>query len=670
LLVRLSGYQLAKIAFFQYLRKSKRLEDKMDQNHTTYNILDKVDSPKDIKGLSIGELRELCAEIRSYMIECCSINPGHLGSSLGAVELIVGLHYVYDAPQDKLVFDVGHQAYAHKIITGRREAFRKNRMKDGISGFPKRSESEYDAFGAGHSSTSISAALGFAEAAKQQKLGHKAVALIGDGSLTGGLAFEGLNNAGAAKTDILVILNDNNISIDRNIGAIHEYLLNITTDPRYNKAKKHIWDKLGDGRFRKLIQKMVVGTKSYLVRHSGGDLFEAMGFRYFGPIDGNDIEQVIRTLQKLKELGGPLILHTLTTKGKGYAPAEANQTVWHAPGIFDPETGERIKSEKGESRYQDVFGATLLELAKMNPKVVGITPAMASGCGMNILAKEMPDRFYDVGIEEEHAVTFSAGLAAGGMKPFCNIYSSFSQRALDQIIHDVALQNLPVVLCLDRGGIVGEDGATHHGCYDMALYRTIPGAIIAAPKDEIELKNMMYSAMLSEDGPYIIRYPRGYGEGTGWQTSEFEEYAAGKGEKLKDGEDIAVIAAGPFANRAVEAAEIVKEKTGRCPAIYNIRYIKPVDEDMLEEICGKFDEIITIEDGCITGGLYGCVAEYTAQRDKGISITPIAIPDSYLSQGTQEELRDECGLTTRRIAETIEGKMKKISKKDRKVLEI
>ena len=377
----------------------------MDQNHTTYNILDKVDSPKDIKGMSIGELRELCAEIRSYMIECCSINPGHLGSSLGAVELIVGLHYVYDAPQDKLVFDVGHQAYAHKIITGRREAFRKNRMKDGISGFPKRSESEYDAFGAGHSSTSISAALGFAEAAKQQKLDQKAVALIGDGSLTGGLAFEGLNNAGAAKTDILVILNDNNISIDRNIGAIHEYLLNITTDPRYNKAKKHIWDKLGDGQFRKLIQKMVVNTKSSLVRHSGGDLFEAMGFRYFGPIDGNDIEQVIRTLQKLKELGGPLILHTLTTKGKGYAPAEANQTVWHAPGVFDPETGERVKSEKGESRYQDVFGATLLELAKMNPKVVGITPAMASGCGMNILAKEMPERFYDVGIEEEHAVT-------------------------------------------------------------------------------------------------------------------------------------------------------------------------------------------------------------------------------------------------------------------------
>lgn len=636
----------------------------MDQSNTAYTLLEKVNSPKDIKGFSIEELRQLCAEIRRYMIECCSVNPGHLGSSLGAVELIVGMHYIYDSPQDKLVFDVGHQAYAHKIITGRREAFRKNRMKDGISGFPKRSESPYDAFGAGHSSTSISAALGFAEAAKLQGLNHKAVALIGDGSLTGGLALEGLNNAGAAKSDLLVILNDNNISIDRNIGALHEYLLNITTDPRYNRAKKHIWDKLGDGKFRKMIQKMVVNTKSSLVRHSGGDLFEAMGFRYFGPIDGNDIEQVIKTLQKLKGIGGPLILHTLTTKGKGYAPAEANQTVWHAPGVFDPETGERIKSAKGESRYQDVFGATLLELAKTNPKVVGITPAMASGCGMNMLAKEMPERFYDVGIEEEHAVTFAAGLAAGGMKPFCNIYSSFSQRAYDQIIHDVALQDLPVVLCLDRGGIVGEDGATHHGCYDMALYRTIPGAIIAAPKDEIELKNMMYSAMMSEKGPYIIRYPRGYGEGTDWQRSEYEEYQAGKGVKLKDGEDIAVIAAGPVANRAVEAAEKIRKKTGKSPAIYNIRYIKPVDEEMLAEICSGFSEIITIEDGCIVGGLYGCVAEYVSRHEKPIPITPIAIPDRYLSQGTQEELREECGLTTDRICEVFENKMKKISKKD------
>ena len=612
----------------------------------------------------MDELRQLCSEIRHYMIECCSINPGHLGSSLGAVELIVGLHYVYDSPSDKLVFDVGHQAYAHKIITGRREAFRKNRMKDGISGFPKRSESEHDAFGAGHSSTSVSAALGFAEAAKQQGLSSKAVALIGDGSLTGGLAFEGLNNAGAAKSDILVILNDNNISIDRNIGAIHEYLLEITTDPRYNKAKKHVWDKLGEGRFRKWLQRFVVNTKSSLVRHSGGDLFEAMGFRYFGPIDGNDIEQVIKTLRKLKDLGGPILLHTLTTKGKGYAPAEANQTVWHAPGIFDPETGERIKNEKGISRYQDVFGTVLVELAKMNSKVVGITPAMASGCGMNLLAKEMPERFYDVGIEEEHAVTFSAGLAAGGLKPFCNIYSSFSQRAYDQLIHDVALQELPVVLCLDRAGIVGEDGATHHGCYDMAIYRTIPGTVIAAPKDEVELKNMMYSAMMSEKGPYIIRYPRGYGEGLDWKNAQFEEMAAGKGELLLEGEDVAVIAAGPSANRAVEAAEEMKQETGKNPAIYNIRYIKPLDLGLLEEVSERFERIVTIEDGTVIGGLFGAVSEYFAGTGKTLPISPIAIEDRYLSQGTQNELREECNLTKERMKVIFEKEFKKISKKD------
>ena len=636
----------------------------MEQKEMTYKFLERVDSPQDIKSFSMDELRQLCSEIRHYMIECCSINPGHLGSSLGAVELIVGLHYVYDSPSDKLVFDVGHQAYAHKIITGRREAFRKNRMKDGISGFPKRSESEHDAFGAGHSSTSVSAALGFAEAAKQQGLSSKAVALIGDGSLTGGLAFEGLNNAGAAKSDILVILNDNNISIDRNIGAIHEYLLEITTDPRYNKAKKHVWDKLGEGRFRKWLQRFVVNTKSSLVRHSGGDLFEAMGFRYFGPIDGNDIEQVIKTLRKLKDLGGPILLHTLTTKGKGYAPAEANQTVWHAPGIFDPETGERIKNEKGISRYQDVFGTVLVELAKMNSKVVGITPAMASGCGMNLLAKEMPERFYDVGIEEEHAVTFSAGLAAGGLKPFCNIYSSFSQRAYDQLIHDVALQELPVVLCLDRAGIVGEDGATHHGCYDMAIYRTIPGTVIAAPKDEVELKKMMYSAMMSEKGPYIIRYPRGYGEGLDWKNAQFEEMAAGKGELLFEGEDVAVIAAGPSANRAVEAAEEMKQETGKNPAIYNIRYIKPLDLGLLEEVSERFERIVTIEDGTVIGGLFGAVSEYFAGTGKTLPISPIAIEDRYLSQGTQNELREECNLTKERMKVIFEKEFKKISKKD------
>lgn len=635
----------------------------MDQNHTTYAILEKVDSPKDIKGLGMAELKQLCAEIRQYMVECCSVNPGHLGSSLGAVELIVGLHYVYDAPEDKLVFDVGHQAYAHKIITGRREAFRKNRMKDGISGFPKRSESVYDAFGAGHSSTSISAALGFAEAAKLQGLRHKTVALIGDGSLTGGLAFEGLNNAGASKADLLIILNDNNISIDRNIGGLHEYLLRITTNKKYNQAKRQVWDRLGEGWFRNAIQRMVGSMKSSLVSRSGGDLFQAMGLRYFGPIDGNDIEQVIDTLRRLKEIGGPLILHTLTTKGKGYAPAEANQTVWHAPGTFDPETGERIKSEKGVSRYQDVFGQVLLELAKENPEVVGVTPAMASGCGMSILAREMPERFYDVGIEEEHAVTFSAGLAAGGLRPFCNIYSSFSQRAYDQIIHDVALQNLPVVLCLDRGGIVGEDGATHHGCYDMSIYRTIPGAVIATPKDEIELKDMMHSALKSEGGPYIIRYPRGYGEGRDWMSHKAEVLETGKGELMMEGSEIAVIAAGPMANRAAEAAERMKAETGWNPSVYNIRYIKPLDADLMKEISASCESVITVEEGSVIGGLHGAVAEYMSALQSPLRVRAIAIPDIYMSQGTQEELREECDLTADGIYAAIKDEMKKISKK-------
>ena len=630
----------------------------------TYKLLDKVDSPKDIKNFSIEELKELCAEIRHYMIECCAVNPGHLGSSLGAVELMVGMHYVYDAPQDKLVFDVGHQAYAHKIITGRREAFKQNRMKDGISGFPKRSESEYDAFGVGHSSTSISAALGFAEAAKQQGLPHKAVALIGDGSLTGGLALEGLNNAGASKTNMLVILNDNNISIDKNIGGLHEYLLKITTDPRYNKAKKRIWDRLGDSWMRRKLQHFVTSAKSHLVSGSGGDLFQAMGFRYFGPIDGNDIAQVVDTLQKLRNMNGPLILHVMTKKGKGYAPAEKDQTVWHAPGVFDPETGMRQKSAKGESRYQDVFGEVLVELARANDKIVGITPAMASGCGMNLLAKEMPERFYDVGIEEEHAVTFSAGLAAGGMKPFCNIYSSFSHRAFDQIFHDVALQGLPVVLCFDRSGLVGEDGATHHGCYDMAVYRAIPGTVIAAPKDETELKNMMYTASLAEEGPFIIRYPRGYGEGTDWKNQEFQIMEPGKGELLLEGSDVAVIAAGPSANRAVEAALKVKEDTGWNPAIYNIRYIKPLDERLMTEVAASYSKIITIEDGCIMGGLYGAVAEFVSAQESPVPVKAIGIPDRYISQGTQEELKEECGLTVDAIYAVFAAEMKKNTKKD------
>lgn len=636
----------------------------------TYTLLDKVSSPKDIKGFSMDQLRTLCEEIRHYMIECCAINPGHLGSSLGAVELVVGLHYLYDAPEDKLVYDVGHQAYAHKIITGRFEAFRTNRQKDGISGFPKRSESEYDAFGVGHSSTSISAALGFAEAAKLLGSGSKSVALIGDGSLTGGLALEGLNNAGASKTDLLVILNDNNISIDRNIGALHEYLLKITTNPKYNKAKQQVWDRLGDGKFRNWLQNLVVNAKSSLVRGSGGDLFEAMGFRYFGPIDGNDIEQVIVTLRKLKALGGPLLLHALTKKGKGYGPAEANQTVWHAPGMFDPDTGERVSQDTGISRYQDVFGHVLLDLARKNDKVVGVTPAMASGCGMNILSKEMPERFFDVGIEEEHAVTFSAGLAAGGLKPFCNIYSSFSQRAFDQIIHDVALQDLPVVLCLDRGGLVGEDGATHHGCYDMAAYRTIPGAIIAAPRNESELKDMMYTAMMAEHGPFIIRYPRGNGEGVDWEDKEYALMTPGRAETVIEGTEVAVICAGPIANRVAEVAEDIRNKTGWNPAVYNIRYIKPIDTDLLKSINEKFSSVITVEDGTVVGGLHGAVAEYMSSAPVQLPVKAVGIPDEYVGQGTQDELRRDCGLDKCSIEALILKERNFFFKKDEKVLEI
>ena len=623
-----------------------------------YRLLEKINSPSDIKGLSIEDLKALCAEIRDYMIDCCATNPGHLGSSLGAVELIVAMHYVYDTPYDNIVFDVGHQSYAHKILTGRRELFRKNRKKDGISGFTRREESIYDVFGAGHSSTSISAALGLAKAAEMEGNNRKTVALIGDGALSGGLAFEGLNNAGISKTDILVIINDNNISIDKNIGGIHEHLLKLTTHPGYNRLKKSVWDMIGEGKFRELIQNFVVTTKSHLVHDSGGALFEALGFRYFGPIDGNDIRQTIDALTRLKDMKGPRILHTITTKGKGYAPAEEDQTIWHAPGMFDPVTGKRIMPSKpGVSRYQDVFGEVLLELARRDKRIVGVTPAMASGCGMNILAKEMPDRFFDVGIAEEHAVTFSAGLAAGGMKPFCNIYSSFSQRAYDQIIHDVALQKLGVVLCLDRSGLVGEDGATHHGNFDINAYRCIPDTIMAAPKDEIELKNLMYTASLSEEGPFIIRYPRGYGEGLDWRNAEFRLLEKGKSEMIADGEKVAIIGVGPVVNRAAEAAAEYKKKNGTGPAVYNIRYIKPLDTKMMERILSEFRSIITIEDGSLAGGVYGAVCEYAAEKGKMTRIRGIGIPDRFISQGTQQELREECGLSKENIRRSIEEEM-------------
>ena len=592
-----------------------------------YKLLEKIDSPEDLRKLPRKKLEEVCRELRDYMVECCSVNPGHLGSSLGAVELIVALHYIYNTPEDKIVFDVGHQAYAHKILTGRRELFRKNRMRDGISGFPKMDESPYDAFGAGHSSTSISAALGFAEAARLTGATYKSVAVIGDGAMTGGLAWEGLNNAGSSKADILVILNDNDISIDQNLGGLHDYLLRVTTSQTYNRVKRGIWNRLGEGKLRDWIQKRVIDTKANLVRSSGGALFEALGFRYFGPIDGNDIGQMVSVLSRIKDLRGPRILHLHTRKGAGYAPAEEDPTTWHAPGKFDPATGTRIKTVNAPDRYQDVFGKVLVELAGKDTRVVGITPAMASGCGMNRLQDAFPDRFFDVGIEEGHAVTFSAGLAAAGLRPFCNIYSSFSQRAYDNIIHDVALQNLPVTMCLDRAGLVGEDGATHTGAFDLSAFRCIPSVVISAPRNEIELRNLMYTALEYPGGPFFIRYPRGYGEGMDWEKADAHPLPVGKGECLMKGKGVAVLALGHVANRALEAAQ-------RHKSDYWV--------------------------GSLKGGLYGAVSEYFAARPDAPIIKGVGIPDRFVVQDTQKAQREECGLDTESLFDLLREMMKNV----------
>ena len=624
-----------------------------------YPLLEKINGPEDLKNLSEKELEQLCSEVRGYMVECCAVNPGHLGASLGAVETIVALHKVYDTPADKLVFDVGHQAYAHKILTGRREAFRDMRRSGGISGFPKMSESPYDAFGAGHSSTSVSAALGLAEAAKIKGTDEKVVAIIGDGALTGGLAWEGLNNAGSSKADLLIILNDNNISIDKGLGGLHNYLLKVTTSPAYNKVKHRVWNLLGESRLRKWIQKKVVDTKSSLVRGSGGALFEALGLRYFGPVDGNDLETMVSVLGKLRELKGPRILHCITRKGKGYAPAEENPTAWHAPGRFNPETGERLPSNYPADRYQDVFGAVLTELARTDNRVVGITPAMASGSGMTGFAETFPDRFFDVGIEEEHAVTFSAGLAAGGLRPFCNIYSSFAQRAYDQIIHDVALQDLPVVLCFDRAGLVGEDGATHGGAFDLAAYRSIPGMTLAAPKDERELRDLMFNALHHAHGPYIIRYPRGCGEGVPWKEVPFTELKPGEGECILEGEKIAILTLGPFAGKAVEAALLCREMHSFTPAVYNMRFLKPLDEGILEEVGKRFRKVITVEDGTLLGGLFGAVSEYFSPRAGEIAIEGIGIPDRFVPHASQAQQRAACGLDAEGICAKIDDLLKK-----------
>lgn len=612
-------------------------------------ILEKINDPKDLKGLDTEELSLLCAELREYMVECCSKNPGHLGASLGAVELAVALHYVYDTPGDKLVWDVGHQAYAHKIITGRREAFVNNRKSGGLSGFPKMSESEYDAFGAGHTSVSISAALGIAEAARIKGEQRHVVAVIGDGAMTGGLAFEGLNNAGALKSDILVILNDNQISIDKNVGALHNYLVKISVSPAYNRMKNRIWRIVGNGRIRRLIQKFMLSTKLAFMKN--GSVFQGLGFRYFGTIDGNDMDELVTTLSNLKDIPGPKLLHIRTLKGKGYKPAEDDQSVWHAPGKFDVETGKRITQAKKVYRYQDIFGETIVELARENEKIVGITPAMASGCSLTHMMKEFPQRTYDVGIAEQHAVTFSAGLAAGGMLPFCNIYSTFMQRAYDSIIHDVALQNLKVVFCLDRGGIVGEDGATHHGAFDLAYLRPVPNIGLAAPMNEIELRNMLYSATQPEYGAVAIRYPRGACEGLDWKKP-FEYIEPGKGVVVSDGEGVAVVTLGTIGNRAAKAVAKAREE-GLFPLHINMRFLKPLDTLLLGEACSRCHTIITVEDGAVTGGLASAVAEYVAQHNLNVKVVSLGIPDRFIEQGTVDELISECGYNVDSIYNSI-----------------
>lgn len=613
------------------------------------DILSKINSPEDVRRLEAKELVQLCSQIREYMIECCSKNPGHLGSSLGAVELAVALHYVYNTPEDKVVWDVGHQAYAHKIITGRRDAFVNNRKYKGLSGFPKMSESEYDAFGAGHTSVSVSAALGIAEAARIKGEKTNVVAVIGDGAMTGGLAFEGLNNAGALRSNILVVLNDNQISIDQNVGALHNYLVKISVSPAYNRLKNRIWRVLGNRKLRRVMQKFALSAKLAFVKN--GSVFQGLGFRYFGTVDGNDMGELVTTLQNLKGIDGPKLLHVRTVKGKGYKPAEQQQSIWHAPGKFDVLTGERKVSAGGRLRYQDIFGETIVELARENGNIVGITPAMASGCSLTAMMEQFPQRTYDVGIAEQHAVTFSAGLAANGMLPFCNIYSTFMQRAYDSIIHDVAIPGLKVVFCLDRGGIVGEDGATHHGAFDLAYLRPVPGMIIAAPMNEVELRNMMYSATLPEYGVTAIRYPRGNCEGLDWKKP-FEFVEPGKGEIVSGGSGVAVLTLGTIGNRA-ESAVAKAAGEGYAAMHINMRFLKPLDTSLIDEACRSCHTIITVEDGAVTGGLASAVSQYISSKGYGCRVVHLGIPDKFIEQGTVDELISECGYNVDNIHDSI-----------------
>lgn len=618
-----------------------------------YQFLEKINTPDELKQLSQEELRTYCNELRRYIIEACSVNPGHLASSLGTIELAAALHYVFATPKDKLVWDVGHQTYPHKIITGRREAFLSQRKKGGISGFPRMDESEYDAFGGGHASVSISAAFGMAKAAELQGDDRHIVAVIGDGAMTGGLSFEGLNNAGASReSNLLVILNDNNMAIDRATGALKSYLVKITSSHHYNRLKQRAWAVLSHVPcLLRFLQKAGTATKQVLLHNS--NLFESLNFRYFGPIDGHNLPELIRTLKALKQVKGPKLLHVMTIKGKGYEPAEQDQTTWHAPGCYNPETGERVRNIGEADRYQDVFGQTMIDLAKADQRVVGITAAMPSGCGLQKMMQEIPDRTFDVGIAEGHAVTFAAGLAASGMVPFCAIYSTFMQRAYDNVIHDVAIQNLPVVFCLDRGGLVGEDGATHHGTFDMSAYAAIPSLTIAAPRNELELKNMMYSA--KEAGhPYMIRYPRGTGEGVAWREEPFTKIEEGRGVQLREGEKVAVLTIGTTAKAATEALDRAT-KEGIRAAHYDLRFVKPLDTALLDEVATRYERVITIEDGSLRSGVGEAVTTFLHEQGYRGEVVRLGIPDRWIRHGTPQELHAECGFDAESIYQAIKA---------------
>lgn len=620
--------------------------------------LAKINTPADLRKLEPLQLHEVCTELRQYIIDTVSVHGGHFAANLGVVELTVALHYVFNTPDDQLVWDVGHQAYGHKILTGRMDKFFTNRVYRGLSGFPKRSESEYDTFGVGHSSTSISAALGMAVASNikgEDKKQH--IAVIGDGSMTGGMAFEAMNHAGVSNSNLLIVLNDNCMAIDPNVGALKDYLTDITTSKTYNKFRDDVWKLLGKvSKFgpnaQEIVAKIENGLKATLLKES--NLFESLNIRYFGPVDGHDIQHLTSVLADLKNIPGPKILHCITTKGKGYAPAEKDQVKWHAPGKFDKITGEIQKKTytvPQAPKYQDVFGHTLVELAKLNEKIVGVTPAMPSGSSMNIMMEAIPDRAFDVGIAEQHAVTFSAGMATQGLVPFCNIYSTFMQRAYDQVVHDVCIQNLHVVFCLDRAGVAGADGPTHHGAYDIAYMRCLPNMIVAAPMNEQELRNMMYTAQYENTGPFTIRYPRGEGVMPEWRTP-FEKLEIGKGQTITVGNDLAIITLGTVGNHAIAACEELEEE-GISVAHYDMRFAKPLDESLLHDIFKKFNKVITVEDGCLQGGFGSAILEFMADNGYSAKITRLGIPDKIVEHGEQAELYKECGYDTEAIVDKV-----------------